>query len=176
MAYLGPSAEPYDYSHMYNLPDYYPSECCIQAPSNNRSVIGVLERNGNFTKYLSLVSKAGFLERWNNESVTVGTLFATPDRFLDRWNPDNLTKGQAVAAVLYNSLPASLSLCNLKNQGKVYYLNSNYDHAELVMGNLSHQLTINKYVHIECGDQLPEEPRNGTIIVTNGITYPGSYA
>jgi hypothetical protein len=173
MSYLAPNSSSLDFTHMYNVQDTYPGKC-ETVPIINNSIIGVLRKHGGFTKYIDLIKISGMLDKWNQPDWFVGTLFVVPDKYLADWDPNTLDVGTALRLVQYNATPVAITYCNLLKTSKFYYLQTKYYSAKMMIDNLKDPTHINTYTCVRKHDQLDASvsPRNGSIIITNGIMDP----
>jgi uncharacterized surface protein with fasciclin (FAS1) repeats len=173
MVSCGPDTQSYNFTHMQSFVDYrsnIPNKPCVV----RGSLYDFLLRNGNFTRFLSIIERAGFIGQLNNEQADL-TLFVPPDSVLQNIPNDFFDKmddGEArqilKASMIHRVIDGKL----LKSSPVAYYYTYNPD-MRLYITNISGKTRINNcinIVHFDIGKN--GEINNGLLHITDGLIVP----
>lgn len=177
MVSFGPDVQTTNYTHMYELVE--PRNCLDRYTQyrnvekiNENSLYGFLYRNNTFSKFKSIVDKAGMAGRLNNIEANY-TLFAVPDSHLNHIPEEFFQKmdnGEARQIIDASIMDRKIDRYLITSSPVAYYFTKN-PNMRMYVTNIRSITRLNDCVDILKYDISAD---NGIIHIISGLIIPSS--
>jgi hypothetical protein len=179
MVSIGPYNQSYDYRYMYDLPDLQDPkikgltkyQTIINNAITNNTVLGLLQKNKDFSKFSKIVDKSGMADKLADPQFN-GTLFVPSDAYLSSipsCEIDSIDQSHARHMVNFSTLNGIIDEKLLRASPASYLYSRDLPLPKILVENLNGKTILNgSSVIIKYDIQLD----NGMIHIVDNLIQP----